>query len=457
LNIGSELLRKAVHVGIGLFALALRWLTPLQAAACALIAVLFNLFVLHRITGRSLLRTEEKSKGFSRGIALYPVVVLVMILVFHRRMELAAAVWGLLAFGDGMATVAGITLGGPKLPWNREKSWAGLISFVLWGTAASAFLIRWVQQGVAAGQNDHTGMSFLSSPGFLLAGCFAAAIAAGLAESARTGIDDNLLVPLVGGMTLYGATLVDPDVLASAWPGIAQAILWGALINAILAIGAYAAKGVGRSGALWGFVLGTLLYGLGGWRSFLMLLVFFVLGTACTKIGYARKDALGIAQEKGGRRGARNAFANTSAGVLFAFLAMATPYSGMFFLAVAAAFATAASDTVASEIGQAYGRRHYLVTSFRKVPAGTDGAVSAEGTLAGILASLILGGIAFWTGLISLTGIGIVVAAAFVGTTLESYLGAAFQQAKRIDNELVNFANTVAGGIAAILLFVLVL
>ncbi|MBD3868045.1 MAG: DUF92 domain-containing protein [Acidobacteria bacterium] len=453
MSVRSELLRKLVHVGMGGFALALRWLTPWQAAACALIALLFNLLLLHRITGRSLLRSDEKGKGFSLGIALYPAVVLTLVLVFFRRLELAAAVWGFLAFGDGMATVAGVTVGGPKLPWNGEKSWAGLVSFVLWGTAAAAFLIRWVQQGAAAGQNDHVGMSFLTvGPWFLLAGCFAAALAAALAESARTGIDDNILVPLAGGLTLFAATLVDPAVLAASWPTMATALLWGAAINAVLAMGAYAAKGVGVSGAVWGWVLGTLLYGFGGWRSFLMLLVFFVLGTACTKAGYGRKAALGIAQEKGGRRGARNAFANTSAGVLFAFLAVATPYSLAFSLAVVAAFATAASDTVSSEIGQAYGKRHFLVTTFRRVPAGTDGAVSLEGTLAGIGASLVLGAVAAWTGLIPTAGIGLVALAAFVGTTLESYLGAAFEQTKQIDNELVNFTNTLAGGLTALAL-----
>ncbi len=415
MSVQSELLRKLVHVGMGGFALALRWLTPWQAAACALLALLFNLFLLHRITGRSLLRTDEKGKGFSLGIALYPAVVLTLILVFFRRMELAAAVWGFLAFGDGMATVAGVTVGGPKLPWNREKSWAGLVAFVLWGTAAAAFLIRWVQLGAASGQNDHAGMSFLTfGPWFLIAGCFAAALAAALAESVPTGIDDNILVPLAGGLTLYAATLVDPLLLASTWPVMSQALLWGAAINAVLALAAHAARGVGVSGAVWGWLLGTLLYGFGGWRSFLMLLVFFVLGTVCTRAGYGRKAAMGIAQEKGGRRGARNAFANTSAGVLFAFLAVTTPFSLPFFLAVVAAF--------------------------------------VEGTLAGIAASLVLGAVAAWTGLIPTVGIGLVVAAAFAGTTLESYLGAAFEGTKQIDNELVNFTNTLAGGLTALAL-----
>jgi uncharacterized protein (TIGR00297 family) len=98
------------------------------------------------------------------------------------------------------------------------------------------------------------------------------------------------------------------------------------------------------------------------------------------------------------------------------------------------------------------GKRHFLVTTFRRVPAGTDGAVSMEGTLAGIAASLVLAAVAAWTGLIPAVGVGLVAVAAFVGTTLESYLGAAFEQTKQIDNELVNFTNTLAGGITALVL-----
>jgi uncharacterized protein (TIGR00297 family) len=204
------------------------------------------------------------------------------------------------------------------------------------------------------------------------------------------------------------------------------------------------------SGAVWGTVLGTLLYALAGWRGFLLLLVFFVVGTLVTRLGYARKEALGIAQERGGRRGARHAFANAGAGVLFAALAASTSAPGPFTLALVAAFATALSDTTGSEIGQAYGRTPYLVTTFRRVPPGTDGAVSLEGTLAGVAASALLAGIAWSVGLISATGAAIVVAAAFVGTTLESYLGAAAAGTHAPDNEAVNFLNTLAGGLAAI-------
>ncbi len=104
----GELMRKAVHVSMGGFALLFRWITPTQAALLAILALLFNLFLLHRLTRRALLREDEREAGYSRGIVLYPAVVLALIIVFRERMELAAAVWGFLAVGDGMATVAGV-------------------------------------------------------------------------------------------------------------------------------------------------------------------------------------------------------------------------------------------------------------------------------------------------------------------------------------------------------------
>ena len=141
-SLRAELPRKAVHIAMGGFALALRWLTPLGAIACAAFALLFNLFALHRLTKKSLLRPDEKARGISRGIVIYPAAVLVLLLIFHDRLELAAAVWGLIAFGDGMAGIAGLSIGGPKLPWNRDKSWAGLLAFIAWGTAASGAAAR---------------------------------------------------------------------------------------------------------------------------------------------------------------------------------------------------------------------------------------------------------------------------------------------------------------------------
>ena len=117
------------------------------------------------------------------------------------------------------------------------------------------------------------------------------------------------------------------------------------------------------------------------------MIAFFVLGTVATKLGYRIKAARGIAQEKGGARGWRNAWANGGVPALLAVLAghgAARGRATCSALAYAASVATAAADTCSSEIGKAYGRRTFLITTLRPVPPGTEGAVSLEGTLGGL-------------------------------------------------------------------------
>src|SRR5918999_2483325 len=89
------------------------------------------------------------------------------------------------------------------------------------------------------------------------------------------------------------------------------------------------------------------------------------------------------AQEHGGRRSARNALANCAVATFCAILAATTrsePFAAAFVASLGAAFA----DTAESEIGQLFSRTPRLISTFRKVPPGTDGAISLPGTLAGV-------------------------------------------------------------------------
>ena len=215
---------------------------PWQAMLMALSAVVLNLFFLHRLTGNRLLRPHERARGFSLGIVTYPAMLLLVLVLFRSRLELAAGVWGLLAVGDGLATVAGLVLGGPTLRWNRRKRWTGLLAFVVFGTAASAFLVRWTQRALLGGASGDAGTwigaSFmpagvldLSVSSSLLVGCFVAALVAALAESLDTKLDDNFLVPVAGGAVLLGATLVEPFRLLEAGPALTQGLFLGLAIN----------------------------------------------------------------------------------------------------------------------------------------------------------------------------------------------------------------------------------
>ena len=73
-----------------------------------------------------------------------------------------------------------------------------------------------------------------------------------------------------------------------------------------------------------------------------------------------------------------------------AIAAATTPYTAAALVALVAALTAGGSDTVASEIGKAWGRSTFLVTTFSRVTPGTPGAMSLEGTAAGLLAAFAL-------------------------------------------------------------------
>lgn len=208
-------------------------------------------------------------------------------------------------------------------------------------------------------------------------------------------------------------------------------------------------------GYLNALILGVLVWGTLGWRGYLIVMLFFLLGSALTFVGIEQKEAEGIAEERSGIRGAGNVWGSALTATICAIATLfcPTPYQYLFVLGYVASFCTKLSDTTASEVGKAYGKTTYLITTLKPVPRGTEGAVSLEGTLAGILASVALAAIAWLIGMISPIGIIWCVIAAFIATTIESLIGATLESRFAwLTNDLVNFINTVIGAIAAILL-----
>ena len=115
----------------------------------------------------------------------------------------------------------------------------------------------------------------------------------------------------------------------------------------------------------------------------------------------------------------------------------------IFLLAAAASLSEAAADTVSSEVGQASSENARLITTFEKVPAGTDGAVSPLGTLAGIAAATIVSLICVLGGLSPWKWSGISAVAAVLGMIADSYLGASLQRRDMLNNDSVNFLSTL--------------
>jgi uncharacterized protein (TIGR00297 family) len=172
-----------------------------------------------------------------------------------------------------------------------------------------------------------------------------------------------------------------------------------------------------------------------------MLFATFLAAAATSKVGWRRKAALGIAEEREGRRGAGNALANCLVSAVAAILWEVSrhPVSSVAFVA---GLAAGASDTVASEIGKAWGRRTYLVIGFRPVSPGTPGAISLEGTIANLVAAAALAALGAELGLMPYTWVPAVVVGALAGSLVESVLAATLEHRGILNNDLLNFINT---------------
>jgi len=221
-------------------------------------------------------------------------------------------------------------------------------------------------------------------------------------------------------------------------------------VNLVLAALALGLRIVTRSGAWCGFLLGVAVYMAYGYKSFLMMATFFALGSLATRLGYATKAARGVAEKRRGARSWREALANSLAGAFFSILVITTHHEAAFLLALMAAFAEAAGDTVSSEIGQWISSRAYLITSFRPVPAGVDGGISAGGTVAGFAASAVVVALGFALGLSGKGTALVALGAAVAGNLLDSLLGATLERRGLITNGTVNFAGTSFAGAVAL-------
>lgn len=87
------------------------------------------------------------------------------------------------------------------------------------------------------------------------------------------------------------------------------------------------------------------------------------------------------------------------------------------------------------------------------MPRGTEGAISIEGTIAGIVASIAISLLGWFVNLIDATGVVICVVSAFIATLVESFIGATLQQRfSWLTNEVVNVINTLVGSVCAVVL-----
>ena len=174
----------------------------------ASLAVAFNVFALQKLLGLQLFRPGERLRRLTSGFVLYPLVVVGLLLAFGSRLDIVAAAWGILAAGDGMATIIGRRYPIRPIAWNRSKSLGGSLALVVFGGAAGVFLAWWCRDTVIP--PAYAWFPFVAP--------VLAAIAAAAVETIPISMDDNVSVTATAAGVLT-ISLVSADLSAMRWSG----------------------------------------------------------------------------------------------------------------------------------------------------------------------------------------------------------------------------------------------
>ncbi|SEP01609.1 TIGR00297 family protein [Mucilaginibacter gossypiicola] len=216
------------------------------------------------------------------------------------------------------------------------------------------------------------------------------------------------------------------------------------LLTLILAAGmvySISARKLTVMAALTGAAVAILVFTGAGFTGLAMMTTFFILGSAATSVQSKTKDDLN-ADQKGGRTTGQ-VLANAGTAALCGVLILVLPaHADILQLMMAASFASATADTLSSELGMVYGKRFFNIITLKPDTRGLDGVVSAEGTLIGITGSVVIA-VVYAIGMGWTTNLIWIIVAGTLGNLTDSVLGAVLERKGLINNNTVNFLNTL--------------
>jgi uncharacterized protein (TIGR00297 family) len=207
-------------------------------------------------------------------------------------------------------------------------------------------------------------------------------------------------------------------------------LLIGLLIAALIAWAAHRAHSLSRSGGFAAVLIGTLIFGFGGWRWAILLLTFFISSSFLTRAFKERKRDANEKFSKGGERDAAQVLANGGLAAIFACLNAIFPNQLWTWIGFAGALAAVTADTWATELGVLSPTDARMITNLhQRVEKGVSGAVTFWGTCAALLGAALIGLLAAF---LSPTGINwrlflFIAIGGLLGSLFDSFLGATVQ------------------------------
>lgn len=253
----------------------------------------------------------------------------------------------------------------------------------------------------------------------------------------------------------------------------------GLIVLLLLSLLSYKGSLTSLSGTLAGLILGVAIILFGGWQWFVVFLTFFLIGSFATKFRLAEKVMKGVAQEKKGVRGWKNAVSN---GLPAAIGALSYPLYTPAAIFFASSLSSALADTLATEIGVLSLREPRLITNpSKRVPVGMSGGFTPEGYTAALLGSIVISSMSSSLGVVNfgIKGFLSVMLAGLLGSTIDSLIGSTVQAKYRcpvcgrvveapihcdrhaeflggvkwVDNHVTNLLSNLIAGLAGLLIY----
>jgi len=323
-------------------------------------------------------RNEDEKLVPSYGPVLFPVIFFLQALVFwNEHVWILQTSMLVLGIGDSLAALVGTAAGGRHIEHmtHSRKSIEGSVTMFV-----SSLLILSVAMLVF--QPAFTGGLAGQPLWMLLSLALLLALLVTAVEALLSFGLDNLFIPVAVSYVLY---VIEVTRMATV-----EGFLIGGLCALLLALFSIKVKFLNNSGATATFLLGTTIFGIGGWVWTVPLLTFYLLSSVLSKLGRKRKARFDLVFEKGSQRDAGQVYAN--GGVAWIMMAIYSlsgdPY---IFFAYLGTLAAVQADTWATEIGTMWPNpKARLITTFREVPVGTSGGVSIPGTSASFIGSLLI-------------------------------------------------------------------
>jgi len=190
--------RQLEHVVPLFVAFLLPYITYRGVLVLGLLGLVYSLYVSPRWI-RVTTRPEEVGR-ISIAKLSYTLASLSVLLCFHNRIYIGAGAFAVLAVGDALSNLAGRKIGGPRFPYNRRKTFAGFVAFIIGGALAAWGVILW---------NNPVGAGYPASR--ILAFSVLVAVICAVVETLPAVIDDNITIIWVAAALFWLLFSTEPN------------------------------------------------------------------------------------------------------------------------------------------------------------------------------------------------------------------------------------------------------